>query len=177
MYLQTSRTGPACIRMRPSPAAQYFAVQNLIRPWEVEYLVAEVPWWEITRGHSFAVEVADWLRERLSYGVLNYIPDPEARGTTDFWCSPSATMLNGGGDCEDLAILAVSLLRAGGVDAFVVTGRVWTDHGFQGHAWVEGWDPSGFFMIEATSGELLRRRPRFYRAQLLLGPDVFRLAA
>lgn len=64
------------------------------------------------------------------------------------------------------------MLLKGGVEAFVVVGHFCDDDlKCTGHAWVEGRDERGWFMIEATSGGLFRRcRPIDYVPQLYLAP-------
>ncbi len=69
-----------------------------------------------------------WMAENLEY-------DESRLDETDL-LSPSATLAAGGGVCRDLAALYVSLLRAAGVPARLVTGYVAGNvNGF--HAWVE----------------------------------------
>ena len=104
-------------------------------------------------------------------GDLCYITDPRA---CDRWCAPAETLRRGGGDCDDFAILGVSLLRALGVPAFVIVGRTCDGSGCAWHAWVEGRDRRGRFHLEATSGALVRGpwRPAGYHADLVLGPGV-----
>jgi len=108
---------------------------------------------------------------RLAVGDLCYITDPRA---CDRWCAPAETLRRGGGDCDDFAILGVSLLRALGVPAFVIVGRTCDGSGCAWHAWVEGRDRRGRFHLEATSGALVRGpwRPAGYHADLVLGPGV-----
>lgn len=177
MYSGFATRPPMCLRLRPTPAEQYTAIQRLLRPWEVEHLVV---WYRRPCSYPMApnsLAVASWLQEHLEAEVLKYIPDPRFPRQTDYWCSPGATLRRKGGDCEDLAILAVSLLLVGGVDAVVVTGRIWIGDEWAGHAWVEGQDERGFFMIEATSGSFYRYRPQEYRPDLWLGLGVFQAAA
>ncbi|MDQ7814207.1 MAG: hypothetical protein RDU25_00150 [Patescibacteria group bacterium] len=74
----------------------------------------------------------------------------------DLWRAPQATFANGGGDCEDLSIVAVSALMAFGVeDAWLVVGKL----GGEGHAWVDGSDILNGFLVEATKSSLIRREP------------------
>lgn len=167
-----------CIRLRPSRANQCHGIGEVIRLWEVENLIQEAPRWMLPRGHSFAAEIARWFRTGFRDGTLRYIPDPARPLGYDYWCSPAATLERGGGDCDDLAILGASLLLAGGVDAWVVVGTIHQGGRIDGHAWIEGIDERGGFLIEATSGGLVRnRRPPQYRANILLGPGCCQIAA
>jgi hypothetical protein len=93
-------------------------------------------------------------------GRLRYRRDPGR----DVWFSPAATLQRRGGDCEDLAILSLSLLLAGGHhEAHLVIGRHCDGRRCEGHAWVEGADARGGFLFEATSMQLMRYRPPAYR--------------
>lgn len=177
MYRQMTLGEPGCLRFRPTPLAQYNAAQNLIRPWEVEPLIKRYRRRNTGRGTTFASSVARWLKIQLNSERLEYMGDPDFPRDMDYWCSPSTTLRRGGGDCEDFSILAVSLLLAGDVEAYLITGEAWTGDDFQGHAWVEGWDDRGFFLLEAISGDLSRYRPSEYQPELLLGPGVFRIAS
>lgn len=178
MYALYPVPDPLCIRMRPSPVNQCYAISELVRPWEVADLIQIVPEWMLPKGHTLAASAAAWLRSQFRTRRLRYIPDPERPVGYDYWCSPSATLERGGGDCDDLAILAASILLAGGIDAWVVVGTLKQGWGSTGHAWVEGVDERGGFLIEATSGRLTRHvRPAEYHANLLLGPGCCELAA
>lgn len=133
------------------------AARELISPHEVPpHLTQE--------AHS-AESLGAWIKEARRSGALQFIPDP--KGSLDRWCTPSATLARGGGDCDDLAVLCVSVLRAAGLRAWVVVG--W--RGRESHAWVEGHDERGAFLLEATSGEvwgLKGARPAPYRGVALL---------
>ena len=178
MYALSPVPAGSCIRMRPTAANQCYAISELVRPWEVASLIQMVPEWLLPEGHTLAASVAAWLRSRFGTRRLRYIPDPPRPIGYDYWCSPSATLERGGGDCDDLAILAASLLLAGGVDARVVVGTVRQGRRIAGHAWVEGVDEHGGFLIEATSGRLIwHLRPAEYHANVRLGPGCCELAA
>ncbi|KFA90878.1 hypothetical protein Q664_25765 [Archangium violaceum Cb vi76] len=158
--------------MIPSPHAQRQAIQRLIRPWEVAHLVRTVPLGYLPVNHSFTENVAGWFQE----GELQYIADPS--GPFDYWCSPAVTLDRKGGDCDDLAIFGASFLRRGGVKASVVVGSLWSNGTWGGHAWVEGSDRFGWFLLEGTSGGLYRgQRPAWYVASHVLSPAVSPLEA
>jgi hypothetical protein len=56
----------------------------------------------------------DTMRNWVLAGVT-YAFDVDAHGVKDYWQSPSQTLSLRAGDCEDFALLLVSLLRASGV--------------------------------------------------------------
>jgi len=105
----------------------------------------------------------------LRTGDLAYRHDPPG---CDRWCSPHTTLYDheGKGDCDDLTILGASILLATGVDAAVAVGHLCGPVLCGGHAWVEGVDEHGPFLLESTNGQLHRDRPARYHLQLLAGP-------
>jgi transglutaminase-like putative cysteine protease len=167
MYMWMNRAGarPAALRMFPGPEAQCTAAQELVRPDEVMHLVVPCcrPAWR-----TWPEEVARWLRSEMAAGRLTYFADALDPFGRDEWCSPSETLRRGGGDCDDHAVLALSLLRADGTPAWIVVGT-WFG---EGHAWVEGSDDRGFFHLEAVRGEIRRYRPAGYRAAWAFGPGI-----
>ncbi|MEQ9150884.1 MAG: transglutaminase-like domain-containing protein [Parvibaculum sp.] len=125
------------------------ALSELIRPAEVAWVPRALG------GIAFADQVGAWMRRRFQYK-----PD---KPTRDVWCSPEVTLTRGGGDCDDLAIVGCSVLRAAGFEAVVRTGTMDQGRGPVGHAWVEGCDHNGWFLLEATSGSVHRcHRPSGY---------------
>lgn len=166
---------PTCRCVSHTPADRCRAIQDLVRPEEVAHLLRTVPAHLVPPAYSFVGSVARWLQGQMGTGDLAYIPDPE---WCDRWCSPTGTLDRGGGDCDDLAILAASLLMAGGLAVDVVVGRHCNGFVCDGHAWVEGCDQRGWFLLEATQGHLFRRgRPATYSPALKLRPGNCRLAA
>jgi transglutaminase-like putative cysteine protease len=135
----------------------------------VQHLIHNVPAYELPPQFSEAQSVATFLRRELEHGSLRYIPDPEG---CDLWGPPTATLMRGGGDCDDLAALAVSLLHAMNISSDMVVGIFCNDRTCAGHAWAEGHDRQGYFVIEATSGRLFRYRPKGYNAQYKLRPGA-----
>lgn len=100
---------------------------------------------------SIARDFLDWVVANIEYESDPEIPNPYDYGATtrgEWYKYPSETLSEGCGDCEDLAILLASMLRAnGGVGTYVLT--VYTQD--SGHALVitrvEGqnaaiWDPA-----------------------------------
>lgn len=156
-----------CYIMEPTRHNQCRAARDLVRPDEVADLIVDyfvpAPYrWLAPRRLARADYVALWLREQFATGTLRYIADPTGPAR-DYWCSPSATFERGGGDCDDLGILACSMMRVTSA-AWLVVGT-WNR---AGHLWVEGVDELGGFMIEATNGALYRGiRPRGYKVELL----------
>jgi transglutaminase-like putative cysteine protease len=126
-----------------------------VRPGEVA-AVAESLLPSVRAGFAEAELVAGWLLG------LRYLPDARSR---DVWQSPLATLSRGGGDCEDLAILALSVLAALGCGGVLVVGLMFTRTGPIGHAWLEGRDSAGWFHMEATKSVVSRfGRPFAYIA-------------
>jgi transglutaminase-like putative cysteine protease len=90
----------------------------------------------------------------------------------DRWGRPLETFRRGGGDCDDLAIVAASFCRAMGVPMYVVVGLMCQGLACDGHAWIEGQDEGGWFLLEATSGQLTRGGlPGGYQRHFLLTPE------
>ncbi len=69
---------------------------------------------EIASYHRGPEQVALFLRKKI---VL--ISDRQLFGRDDYWQSPSETLRNGKGDCEDYALLAEALLLRQKIPAFV----------------------------------------------------------
>lgn len=55
----------------------------------------------------------------------------------DYWQNPDYTLYHGRGDCEDIAVVVASILRAKGLDAVVVSGYKKSDAGWIRHTWTE----------------------------------------
>lgn len=145
------------------------AIRQYVRPEDVAHLIQTVPAYALPRGFTRAGNIAEFLRACLACGSLRYIPDPKS---CDRWGRPHETLRRGGGDCDDLAIFAASMCRAMGVSMAVVVGTHCSGRACDGHAWVEGEDEAGAFLIEATSGRLYRHvRPAEYNRQYLLTPE------
>lgn len=158
---------PGCFCVTPSPEDWCAAIERVTRPHQVQHLLTPTPAYALPRGYSSAGAVADYLRGEFHRGALAYIADPEG---CDLWGPPHATLLRGGGDCDDLSALALSLLHAMGVNSDMIVGMSCHRGRCLGHAWVEGHDEGGYFVLEATSGRLLRVRPHTYRAHYQLRP-------
>ncbi len=163
---------PSCLRVSLSPIARWRAARALVRPREVSDLFTSVPNFLLPPDYSVAGSVAAWIRESIANGTLRYRPDPPG---TDLWCSPAATRYTGGGDCDDFAILAASMIAYAGVAPQVAIGYYCEGLSCQGHAWVEGHDGHGWFLLEATSGQLYRfYRPKNYVLNQLVQPQAMR---
>jgi transglutaminase-like putative cysteine protease len=153
----------------PDDQSRFQAVQSLLRPADVDQLFR--PATHLDNLVPLPERVANWLRQRLITGDLRYLPDPTPG---DWWQTPKYTLDRHGGDCEDLALLALSLLRHEAVPAVLVTGT-WAGNP---HAWIEGRDARGWFLIEATAGDLHRHyRPRPYQAVAAFGDNFYRRLA
>lgn len=161
-----------CLSVDTDDASRVAAIKCLLRPDEVTSL------WHVGRRARVAeppIQVASWLKFQFNARALAYRADPIY---TDRWCSPATTIARGFGDCDDLAILAASLLLAKNVNAWVVIGTVTNGQGRFGHAWVEGNFQDGDpFVLEATSAALFDRRPSSYQARLAVNQEhVMRVA-
>ncbi len=143
-----------CLIIEPTLGQFEEAAQDLIRTDEVRHLVH-------TPSKLTPQIVGDWIARNRRVGDLRYLPD--MTGKRDHWCSPEATLNKGGGDCEDLAILAVSLLRLGGLSAWVCVGWRQRNERRESHAWVEARTRDGSWrLIEATTGKVYDHRPAGY---------------
>jgi predicted transglutaminase-like cysteine proteinase len=81
------------------------------------------------------MEIRDWVSNQITYRY-----DSDVHGTPEYWQLPRETVSMKTGDCEDYAILAVSLLRAAGWkpnDVYVVTGTATENGQTIGHAFVK----------------------------------------
>jgi len=134
-------------------ASQRRAAAALVRSADVATIAGMLAPW-VWVGAAEGDVIADWLRR------LRYLPDLRNR---DVWQAPLATLWRGGGDCEDLSIVALSLLGAMGGSGALVVGLMFARMGTIGHAWVEGWDSAGWFHLDATTSALTRfGRPPAY---------------
>lgn len=153
------------------PTEQCALIQTLVRPEEVRHFVRRA---YAPATFRSADNVGSWLTSKRLSGEVIYIPDPPG---WDRWCSPAETLRRGGGDCDDLSILAKSLFDAlGPLDTYVSVGRLCQNGRCEGHAWIEGNDEGGWFLLEATNGQVFRNvRPSFYTVQALLRPGECRV--
>lgn len=110
--------------------------RELLRPWEVADLVGPVDEWALRSGRDFVDGVAAFV------GAIPYASDPPV----DVWQSPALTRVRRAGDCEDHALMAASVLDAADVPVAMILGTL----DGKGHAWVEGYDEHGWFLLEAT---------------------------
>jgi len=147
---------PGCVCIASTPDWCTTA-QAFIRPRDVGFMVSYVVQTSAPPKYDFVANVAQWI------SFFKYQPDPLG----DVWCPPLQTYSRGMGDCEDLSLLTTSVLVAGGVDTSLTVGTVQDPRGDFGHAWVEGTDALGWFLIEATNGKLYRgQRPAIYEPVL-----------
>src|SRR5258707_2520946 len=158
---------PSCRCVSVSHVDRCRAIQELVRPEEVAHLLRWYPRTRLPANSTLSTRLAHWLRSRIHGGHLMYWPDPDY---CDEWCSPAVTLRRGYGDCDDFAILGASMLLAAGASCHIVTGYYCNGIECTGHAWIEGRDEGGPFLLEATSATVHRRRPAQYNAQLFLRP-------
>lgn len=67
--------------------------------------------------HTLLCIVNDYV-----YGSISYMTDEEAHGMAEYWQTPCETLARGTGDCEDHAILFVSICKALGYECVMVVG-------------------------------------------------------
>ena len=144
-----------CVPFHPRAWSQ--AIYDFVRPEQVAPLL-RTPRLAMVR----AEQVAMYMRAFFAAQILTPFPDPDG---CDLWRDPEQLLLDGGrGDCDDLTLFAFSLsLVDGYIEAEMVIGEVLTPEGWQGHAWLEGRDCDGGFLIEATTAAVIRGiRPAHY---------------
>ncbi len=92
---------------------------------------------------------------------VQYITDDDAIGWPDFWFFPPETLTLRKGDCEDSSFLLATMLLASGISEHcvrVVLGKVRTDGGSFGHAWVVYQNEEGTWcLLESTLDEVPQR--------------------
>lgn len=145
--LEDANRKPVQYCVRPTMEAQRSAAQRLVNP---------LPFALLAEKFGCASGLGRYMAERFEAGRFRYVSDPK---NCDYWSEPLATVTRGTGDCEDWSIVAASVLRAVGLPQLnLVLGR--SDG--EGHAWVEGVDRHGWFLLEATNGAVYRHRPSGY---------------
>jgi hypothetical protein len=111
------------------------------------------PWWPSglpkPSGNTYELVKAVW--EAVARRTM-YMQDGEQLDQmSDCWVAPSTLWERQTGDCEDHAILIVSMLRTLRVKAWLVWGESDFGDGYSGHAWVETEIDDTHYLIEATS--------------------------
>jgi len=109
----------------PEIAKGYITPNNSTVQSTLNYIIANKPWYRTEFG-----AIQEWINSNISYAE-----DLTVHGTGEYFQYPSETITLKTGDCEDYAILFVTLLRAYGVPAdsvYAVAG-----YGLHvGHVWV-----------------------------------------
>jgi len=59
-----------------------------------------------------ATKICRWVQDNIKY-----VGDEKSSGANEFWQFPAETLALRTGDCEDMSILIVSMMRVAGVDA------------------------------------------------------------
>lgn len=151
---------PAALCVPTNDRARCQTIQQLVRPEEVSHLFDP---YKVLVGMYTPQGIAEYFRRQFATRYFRFVDDP---AWCDRWSTPRRTLRTGTGDCDDLAILALAMLRYIDVHSYIVVG----DLSGNGHAWIEGEDSAGFFLIEATTGALIRHRPNHYRARIYAAP-------
>jgi hypothetical protein len=150
------------------------AIRNYVRAPDLTGRVRVVP---SEPGLTPASSVARCMRDMFANGALRYIQDPPAPPgePCDFWRPVRETFENGGGDCLDLSVVTAAVCDLIGLSWTIVVGSVHPHTPDKGHAWIEGTDNAGWFLIESTSptDNLIRyARPNLYKRVHLLSPTM-----
>jgi len=120
----------------------------------------------VSEGYTTQLEKAEFVYAFV--GDIQYQLDTDAMGEDDYPKYPIEMLWQASGDCEDAAILYISLIEAMGYDAMFVAGLVKQsdDEDWGGHAWAvvhipnhngDGWYGPGsksdipFYFVEATA--------------------------
>jgi transglutaminase-like putative cysteine protease len=101
---------------------------------------------EVVGNETDPVKAAGLINSFV-HGYLNKTPTP---GVPDAY----GVLMNKQGDCNEHAVLAVSLARAVGLPSIMVVGLVHMDEGFAYHAWVNYWSGSEWFSGDPLLGTL-----------------------
>jgi predicted transglutaminase-like cysteine proteinase len=103
------------------------------------------------------------------HGSIEYVEDGDNQGQNEYVQMPGETMQLGKGDCEDVAILLLSILWAGGVfQSMEVLGFVHISH-----RWVRAEMSQGQFTLDPTGGLAFptsEERERGYKALWYVTP-------
>lgn len=116
----------------------------------------------INNGYVTDLEIAEFVYAFV--GDIQYLLDIEGSGESDYPKYPIEMLWEASGDCEDAAILYISLIEALGYDALIVTGLVKQseDEDWSGHAWaavhIPGEDNLGTYWY----GEAEKSNLKFY---------------
>lgn len=166
MFFYNVRSQTRCVT--PTFNDWYDAMNFYLRPNEVRPITVAVRRLWAERRLPYADALGYILMQAGHQGRLVYRSDPPS---CDQWRSPAETMRRGGGDCEDLTIIAMSVATGLRMSADVMVGEVYDkSEGWQGHAWLEGVDQQGWFLLEATNGTIFRYRPAIYRPLCQMRP-------
>ena len=120
----------------------------------------------ISNGITSQLDIAEFVYAFV--GDIQYVLDIEGVGENEYPKYPIEMLWESSGDCEDAAILYISLIEALGYDAQLAIGEVKTseDDDWGGHAWAlvyipnhsgQGWYGLGeksdlpFYFVEATA--------------------------
>ena len=133
----------------------------------IESLAMELESMAINSGYTSELDIADFIHAFV--GDIQYQFDLDMNGDqTEYPKYPIEMLWDGSGDCEDAALLYISLVEALGYDAALMIGETKqnSDEDWGGHAWAviyipdhsgDGWYGGGsksstpFYFVEATA--------------------------
>jgi len=129
------------------------------------------------------VDNAAWMVQKFAVAALRYVAD-ETIGSPEFWLFPGETLGLRRGDCEDGAILIVSMCRAIGIPSWrirVAAGMVDPGRGAAqgGHAWAtflrsdSEWVALDWCYYEDSETQMNQKSPINHRAEYFAGTQVW----
>jgi transglutaminase-like putative cysteine protease len=115
-----------------------------------------------SNGYTTSLEIAEFIYAFV--GDIQYVLDIDGSGESDYPKYPIEMLWEASGDCEDAAILYISLIESVNYDAMIVTGFVKpsSDEDWGGHAWavvsIPGEDNLGTYWY----GDGAKSQTKFY---------------
>jgi hypothetical protein len=115
-----------------------------------------------SNGYTTSLEIAEFIYAFV--GDIQYVLDIDGSGESEYPKYPIEMLWEASGDCEDAAILYISLIEAVNYDAMIVTGFVKqsSDEDWGGHAWavvsIPGEDNLGTYWY----GDGAKSQTKFY---------------
>jgi hypothetical protein len=122
--IPASRTIPGKKKRYPIDVREFLTTtNNAVVNRSLNELIRSLPADDASRFRSHARGSFDFRADKVSefVGRLRYLGDANKVGRCpDAWLFPDETLAQGGGDCEDLALLLAALLMAAGISPYCV---------------------------------------------------------